>query len=236
VILGCKSSTFKDVLSDNDVRTGLLGSGKRKTLVSVLGGVTVAQLEGCLYESKNQQITGLKHLPGVNDSERLCTVIRAIPNMAARNQESMTILSSSHPSVQPEVGEREVDRLFALLGPTKNLPEAQLNHASALAASSLAFYANIISAAADGALGGENGQGLSREDAIWISAQAVRGTSGLMIAGQHPSDVVADVATKGGSTAAGLKVMEKTGIMEAVTAAVEECARATASLSSVDKR
>jgi pyrroline-5-carboxylate reductase len=230
VILGCKSSAFKEVLNENDVRKGLLGSEKRKTLVSILGGVTIAQLESCLYGPTNQQISGAKHLPGINDSKRLCTVIRAIPNMAARNQESMTILSSSHPSAQPGVEERQVDRLFALLGPTKTLPEAQFNHASALAASSLAFYANIISAAADGA------SGLSREDAIWISAQAVRGTSGLMIAGQDPGGVVADVATKGGSTAAGLKVMEKTGVMEAVTAAVKECARATASLSNAHKR
>jgi pyrroline-5-carboxylate reductase len=235
VILGCKSYAFEDILGDQGVRKGLLGSGKSKTLVSILGGVTIAQLQGCLYESEHQKFTGTEHCPSIDDSKRLCTIVRAIPNMAACNQESMTVLSSAHLSTRLGDEERQANRLFALLGPTKSLPETQMNHASALAASSLAFYANIISATADGALDSGNGEGLSREDAMWISAQAARGVSGLLVAGQNFSDVVADVATKGGSTAAGLKVMEERGVGEAVTAAVKECARATERLSNADK-
>lgn len=236
VVLGCKSNAFKDILSDQGVREGLLGSGKWKTLVSVMGGVSIAQLESCLYASEDPKSTGAENLPECGDSKRLCTVIRAVPNMAARNQESITVLSSSSPSALLEDDRRQANRLFALLGPTMNLPESKLNHASALAASSLAFYTTILSAAADGGLGDGNGQGLSRKDAIWIAAQAARGASGLVIAGKDPDDVVADVATKGGSTAVGLQVMEEGGVRKAVTRAVEECVRATASLSNAYQR
>ena len=232
VILGCKSYAFKDILSDQEVRTGLLGNGRRKTLVSILGGVTIAQLQSCLFDSNAQEPTNKQHRPAVVESGWLCTIVRAVPNIAARNRESITIISSSDPSISPQDdNDRQVNRLFALLGPTRTLLESQINHASALAASSLAFYANIIVGAADGALDRGNGQGLSKEDAMWISAQAVRGASGLVVAGQDPSRVVADVATKGGSTAAGLKVMEERGVAKAVSAAVKECARATEMLS-----
>lgn len=237
VILGSKSYAFTDILSDQEVRTALLGNGRRKTLVSILGGVTIAQLQSCLSDSNAQEFNDKQQRPGIIDPGCLCTIVRAVPNMAARNRESVTIISSSDPSIPPkDDNDRQVNRLFALLGPTKTLLESQINHASAIAASSLAFYAKIIAGAADGALDCGNGQGLSKEDAMWISAQAVRGTSGLVAAGQDPSRVVADVATKGGSTAAGLKIMEERGVTEAVSAAVKECARATEMLSNASTR
>lgn len=237
VILGCKSYAFKDILSDQEVRKSLRGNGRRKTLVSILGGVTIAQLQSCLSDSNAQEFDDKQQLPGVIDPGCLCTIVRAVPNMAARNRESMTIISSSDPSIPPQDdNNRQVNCLFALLGPTRTLLESQINHASAIAASSLAFYANIIASAADGALDRGNGKGLSKEDAMWISAQAVRGASGLVAAGQDPSRIVADVATKGGSTAAGLKVMEERGVTEAVSAAVKECARATEMLSNASAR
>ena len=234
VILGCKPHAFKDVLRDQEVRKALIQGKKGKTLVSILGGVTISQLASCLYKF-DLETTGTEHLPNMVNSKPRCTIIRAIPNIAARIHESMTILSSSSSSTQLSDEDSVVSHLFSLLGPVKRLPEAQINYASTLAASSLAFHANIISAAADGALGSGNGEGLSREDAVWISAQAARGASGLVVVGEDPWHIVGEVATKGGSTAAGLDVMERRGVGAAVAEAVQECTRATAQLSNANE-
>jgi pyrroline-5-carboxylate reductase len=235
IILGSKSSAYEDILRDPELRQGILRGEQKKTLISIVGGVTIAQLESALYGVKTQQSDSTNIRPDGHDSKHRCTIIRAVPNMAARNQESMTVLSSSNRPGQLEDEQQQANRLFALIGPTITLPEAQLNHASALAGSPLAFYANIISAAASGALNDKDGEGLSPKDALFISAQAARGVSGLMITGQSPQDIVADVATKGGSTAAGLGLMVKKDVYESITGSVEECSRATAKLSNAYK-
>ena len=241
MILGCKPTAYNDILGDAEVREALLeggggeGTEKGKVLVSILGGVTIAQLEDCLYRSSEKG--GDEEKLRVEELRKRCVVVRAIPNIAARIRQSVTVLSASR---RDDGREEDARLLFEQVGPTIYLPEAQLNHASALAASSLAFYASIISAAADGAMGredkGEGREGLSKEDAAFISAQAARGTSGLVITGEDPEDLLGEVATKGGSTAAGLEVMRKRGVREAVTEAVDECARVTANLSNRNQK
>ncbi|KAL9120195.1 MAG: hypothetical protein Q9187_003249 [Circinaria calcarea] len=238
VILGCKPSAFSAILQDSAVRQGLLGvskrSGKRKVLVSILGGVSIAQLESCLYASPNptpQDAT--EETPSdEQDPRSRCIIIRAIPNIAARIQESVTILSSppasSTLSSTMDDSAMVVNALFSHLGLVKHLPESQFARASALAASSLAFYARVIAAAADGAMA--DGEGLAWDDALWIAAYAARGTSALVLAGEEPEAVVRAVATKGGSTMAGLEVMAQRGVEEAVREAIKECGRVTEGL------
>ena len=102
------------------------------------------------------------------EPKRNCTVIRAVLNMAASIGESVTILTPSSSAGPTEV--EEVECLFAMLGVTKRLPESKLNAAAALASSSIALYASLISAATDGALDKIGEEDLSREEALWISA------------------------------------------------------------------
>ena len=229
IILGCKPWAYKEILTDEEVRNGLLNSNRRKTLVSTLGGVTIAELEACLFQIDGQGLHNAVKLDQEVDVEEKCTVIHAVPSVAARIQESMTVLAASPSANSTSVDEAE--RLFAILGPTKRLPESKLSLAASIASSSVAFYANLISAAASGASGDGSEELLSREEALWISAQAARGTCGLLLAGQDPHDIIDAVATKGGSTRVGLDLMKERRVEEAVMEAIQRCAKATGGLS-----
>ncbi|MCJ1350960.1 MAG: delta 1-pyrroline-5-carboxylate reductase [Icmadophila ericetorum] len=228
VILGCKPQILKEVLGDSTVQKALVYSRKEKTLVSILGGVPISEIEDVLYQHEDST-------PGRISSWKSgrCLLIRAIPNIAARIQGSITVLASSPSLVQARDHDGGaaialVDNLFKHVGSTKWIAESQMNHASALCASALAFYARIIAAAADGAKG--DGEGLSDEDAIQISAHAARGACGLILDGECPEFVESQVATKGGSTMAGLKLLDDRGVITAMRDAVEQTAIATKNL------
>ncbi|MCJ1281401.1 hypothetical protein MMC26_000720 [Xylographa opegraphella] len=228
VILACPPSTHSSVLQDPAVRQGLLdhgrqGTTKSKVLISLLGGVRIAQLERSLYTPLNAA------LPAPSGTGRArCAIVRAVPNIAARQQQSVTILSTTTTNDDNNNADDPnaiVAALFARVGVVRCLPEAQLARASALAASGVAFYAHLMKAAAKGVEGGEDG--LAADDAIWVAAHAARGAAALVLAGDTPEGVVRAVATEKGSTAAGLKVLAQMGAGEALRAAVAECGRVT---------
>ncbi|KAL3417923.1 pyrroline-5-carboxylate reductase [Phlyctema vagabunda] len=217
LLLGCKPHNFQDILQEPDVQRALLDPSRSKILISVIGGVTVAHLEQCLYD-----------LPGKTEP-RSCTIARAIPNMAACIHRSITVISA--PSREnDERSINTVNQLFSLVGPVIQLPEIQFSNASALASSSIAFYASLISASADGTVSVTDDGSLSRSDALWISAHAAIGASSLILEGEDPVAISRKVATKGGSTEVGLKVMEENKVGAAMVSALSSCARATKGL------
>ena len=233
VILGCKPSAYKEVLGKKGIRKGLLEGIKRKIFISILGGVTTHDLENAIFQVSHQASLSNQYPSILSNYRDRCLVIRAIPNIAARIRESMTVLALPASFDNNEDGKHRrsiVDLLFQRVGLTKWVAESQMNHASALCASALAFYTNLIAAAAEGALG--NGDGLSQADALQISAQAARGASGLILSGEDTKHITDEVATKGGSTMAGLKILEQRDSIAAIRDAIEETAIATKALAS----
>lgn len=229
VILGCKPAAAA-FLGEHNVRKAFLDQAKSKILVSITGGLTIAQMQNFLYG-----VGGAERIP------RRLAIVRVVPNIAACIRESITVISS--PSSSSADDTRDVNRvsnMFSLLGPTIQVPESQLNIASALASSSIAFYANLISAAAAAGLhetGGDSEDvALSQKDCLWISAHAARGASSLIISGGNPNDLTSQVATKNGSTEVGLQVMERAKVADAMNSAIVECAKATATLSQVEHK
>lgn len=228
VILGCKPISLKEVVGDPAIREALYPIRNKKILISILGGVSTSRIEKVLYPPNDQTSVGTKsHSPGG------CTLIRAIPNIAARIQESMTVLAFPSSTILAEDHDRNstrmlVDNLFKRVGSTIWIAQSQMNHASALCASALAFYARMIAAAAEGVKG--NADGLSEEDAIFISAHAARGACGLILNGEDPEYIEAEVATKGGSTIAGLNILEDRAVTTAIRDAVVQTTIATKNL------
>jgi pyrroline-5-carboxylate reductase len=233
VILGCKPAHLKEILSDISFREALIGNGitPKKTLVSLLGGVSLIQLRSLLGEDKSIGIsTPANSVSGYD-------LMRAIPNIAARIQESMTILSPpisikySGKGFSSDVNTAK--QLFDRLGPTIEISEDDFNMFSVIASSSTAFFTSLISAVAKGYQSRTGG--VSKETALWIAAQAARGASGLIIRGEEPSEILRQVVTRGGSTQAGLQAMEAKEVLPSVTAAIQESERATGQLSNAIK-
>lgn len=100
-------------------------------------------------------------------------------------------------------------------------------------ASSPAFFAALLEAVAHATTtsaqsGG--GGGVGADEARAWAAGAMGGAAAMVAAGVRPAEVVRRVATAGGSTEAGLRVLGERGVAEAVEEAVRTTLRAAEKL------
>ncbi len=105
------------------------------------------------------------------------------------------------------------------------LPEALIDAGSAVAGCGPAFADLFVEALADGGVA----CGLPRQKAQLYAAQMLLGSAKLILeSGQHPGQLKDAVCSPGGSTIAGVRVLERQGFrsacMEAVVAAFEKSA------------
>ncbi|KAJ5305731.1 hypothetical protein PENANT_c060G05009 [Penicillium antarcticum] len=198
IIIGCKPKALSEVLSELPAQNG------RKILISLAGGVTLDDLAR-MYRSTHP-MTGDEVDP---------FIVRAIPNIAASLQQSATVCSSL-----TQDGRDLTARLFNMVGRTKWVAEEHMYTASALCSSSLAFYAAMVTAVA-------SSSEMPAEDALELAAFAMQGTASLVLAGRAPEAVICQVATPGGSTEAGLRILETRGVAESLVSAMKETSEAT---------
>ena len=112
--------------------------------------------------------------------------------------------------------------LFRTVGEVLELPEAKLDAFLALTSSGPAFIAVVAEAMADGAVAA----GLPRALAHRLSHRTLAGTAALLQGRElHPAVLKDMVSSPGGTTIAGLRVLEESGLrsalIEAVIAAAE---------------
>lgn len=211
IILGCKPSVLPEILTEDLVGT-MEKSGQHKVLVSLAGGVRLDDIER-LYESMHQSA-----------AEYHTKLVRAISNIAASVQQSVTMCSS-----RTVGGLEQITHLFNLFGWTEWVAEEHMYTGSAIGASSLALYAAILKAVASSA------SEMPPEDALRLAALAMQGTATLALQGQAPEQIIEKVATPGGSTEAGLRVLEVQGVEPAVIEAIRETTQATRTMGNVTK-
>jgi len=96
--------------------------------------------------------------------------------------------------------------------------DSQIDAVSALAGSGPSFVYTMIEALARGA----EKMGLYKRASLQLAAQTALGASELMItSGKLPEELIKMVVTPGGTTAAGLRVMEERSVAAALAEAVE---------------
>jgi pyrroline-5-carboxylate reductase len=201
VLLSCKPHGYKDILGEEGMRDALKG----KVLVSILAGVTQKQIEEFLYPE------------GVDKVEGACRIVRVMPNTASFVGESMSVIQTSTPPLSNEHA-KLVNFVFESIGRVVTLPPAQMDISTALCGSGPAFFALILEAAADGAVA----MGLPRKEAQMMAAQTMRGTTGLVLNGEHPAVLKDKVSTPGGCTIGGLMSLEEDGVRGSIAKAIKE--------------
>lgn len=163
--------------------------GSAETLYSILAGTTLQSLRTAI-KAKNH--------------------VRAMPNMAASVQKSMTTLTGDA-AVQ-----EEALAIFCAIGKAHWLgSEKEIDVATALAGSGPAYLALIAEALTDGAVN----QGLKRVDAMVIMRGLFEGF-GALIQEQHPALLKDAVMSPGGTTAAGYAAMENGNVRNACIQAI----------------
>ncbi|HEX8239066.1 MAG TPA: pyrroline-5-carboxylate reductase [Allosphingosinicella sp.] len=154
-------------------------------LVSILAGTPLATLRGLFPVPR--------------------TIVKAMPNLPVGLRKGVTDLFTD--AVSDEAGRAEVERLMRALGHVEWFADEKLfSVASALTAAAPAFLYRFLDALA--AAGEE--LGLPAEQAARLAAAMAKGASALAARSEAtPTELARRVASPGGTTAAGLKILDE---------------------------
>jgi len=165
-----------------------------KLFVSIAAGVTLASLSA-----------------GLNTQR----VVRVMPNTPCLVGKGASAFARG-PGASATDSER-VRELLSAVGLAFELDEKLLDAVTGLSGSGPAFVYVMIEALSDGGVRA----GLPRVVATQLAAQTVLGAAQMVLGGEHPAVLKDRVASPGGTTIAGLQVLEDRGLRSALIAAVE---------------
>ena len=149
-------------------------------------------------------------------------IVRVMPNTPALVGEAMSALALNATASKPEyAGEiQELVKLFESFGKAEIVPEKLMDAVTAVSGSSPAYVFMFIEAMADAAVFG----GMPRAQAYTFAAQAVLGSAKMVLeTGRHPGDLKDMVCSPAGTTIEAVKVLEETGLRNAVIQAMKAC-------------
>ena len=137
-------------------------------------------------------------------------VIRVMPNTAISIGKSMTCLSgNAHGLKRMEVA----TTIFNQLGTTLQIPESQMQAATVICSSGIAFWMRLVRATTQGAIQ----LGFEAEEADTIALQTCLGAASLLQnTDRHIEAEIDRVTTPGGCTIEGLNAMENNGMSAAL--------------------
>lgn len=195
ILLSCKPQMVGEIFASQEMKDACNG----KLLISICAGVTGDQISSILGESNT------------------CKVVRVMPNTAAAVRESMTVIATSTPALPPQLNQL-ITWIFNRIGRVVYLPPSTMDASTALCGSGPAFVALFLESLVAGGVA----MGLPREEAYTMAAQTMRGTTGLVLQGEHPAILKDKVSTPGGCTIGGLLVLEEGSVKGTVARAVRE--------------
>ncbi len=159
---------------------------EKHVVISTITGFSIAKMESILGKDKY--------------------IIRSMPNTAISVGKSMTCLCSN------EAGTKRIDlakAIFNRMGHSMEIPEEQMQAATVICASGIAFWMRLIRATTQGAIQ----LGFDAKEAQELAVHTCDGAAGLLIAsGNHPEEEIDKVTTPMGCTIQGLNEMEHQGL------------------------
>lgn len=202
IFIGVKPHQIQKLLEENNE---ILEKRESILLISMAAGVTLEQLE---------LMTDTRH-----------RWIRMMPNTPLEVAEGVISFSLGKKAT---LQDKEVFlQLLKSGGTVVELPEAQIDAATALAGCGPAFVYIFIEALAEAGVS----MGLSRELALQLAIQTVKGSATMVDeTKEHPAILKEKVCSPGGSTIAGVISLEKTGFRSSVIEATRRAKQRTKEL------
>ncbi|MGL5034028.1 MAG: pyrroline-5-carboxylate reductase [Microcystaceae cyanobacterium] len=183
----------------DQVVAGLAGNPQKPLVISVLAGVPISRLD-----------FGFPEHP----------IIRAMPNTPATVGAGVTaiavgkLVESYHLTLAKSI--------FTAVGLVVEVPESLMDAVTGLSGSGPAYVALVIEALMDGGVA----SGLPRNVSRQLAIQTVLGTAQLLQkTGMHPAELKDKVTSPGGTTIAGVAVLEKMTLRSALIEAVKAACR-----------
>lgn len=182
-----------------------VGICRERLFISIAAGCTLAWLE--------------ERLPGAR-------VVRAMPNLAMRVGEGMSAFCLGRLAVEDD--RRVVREVLGSSGKVREIAEELFDAVTALSGSGPAFLAAVLKTFVAGAVS----LGLPQEDALVLALQTFRGTAGVLAEGdESPDEFIRSVTSAKGTTAAGLEVLQSSGLEDIVRLALAAAAERSRELS-----
>jgi len=201
LILAVKPQDFEHALKE------IKGCLKGQLVISIAAGITTKHIEKALGKAR---------------------VIRVMPNLAAKIRESVTCLSRGEFATEDDLAFAQ--DLFSYLGVTRIVEEKMMNAVTAISGSGPGYIFDFIANNAVDPLNvpehtrhdlmrrleraGE-AVGFDREDAAFLAAGTVNASLSVLRITKIPAaELTRQVASKGGTTEAALKVLHAQGTWE----------------------
>lgn len=167
---------------------------QNKCVISLAGGVRISSME---------------KIPNIR-------FMRALTNTPSAICRAATGISRGSRSTNEDADLAK--KIFGAIGVVVEIDESQIDIVTALSGSGPAFMYTVIEALAAGG----TKLGLASDVAMELAIQTARGAAEIMReTNMSPEELRRMVVTPGGTTAAGLAVMEKLGTSQSIIAAVE---------------
>jgi pyrroline-5-carboxylate reductase len=164
-------------------------------VLSIMAGVHLARLESWLAPST--------------------AVVRAMPNTPATVGAGISALSGGSRAAEPDLAWAE--EILAAVGHVVRLPETSLDAVTGLSGSGPAYVFLVVEALIEAGMA----VGLSEEVSRLLVTDTLAGSARLLAeSGETPQSLREAVTSPGGTTEAGLRVLEDRGVRVAITAAV----------------
>ncbi|MDX2271245.1 MAG: pyrroline-5-carboxylate reductase [Cyanobacteriota bacterium] len=164
-------------------------------VISMMAGITLADLESAF--------------PGKG-------VVRTMPNTPALVGSGITAISYGHLVSSTQAA--EVEELFRAVGSVITVAESQMDAVTALSGSGPGYFAVILEAMIDGGVQA----GLARSVATQLALQTMLGTATLLQQENlHPALLKDRVTSPGGTTIAGITVLEQAGLRGILISALQ---------------
>lgn len=176
-------------------------------VVSVAAGVRIAAMQAAL-----------------GPDARIVRVMPNTPCLVGRGACGFCLGPAARPADAELVGQ-----LLGAVGVAFQVDEKQLDAVTGLSGSGPAFVYTVIEALSDGGVR----MGLPRPIAATLAAQTVLGAAQMVLeSGEHTGVLRDRVTSPGGTTIAGVQILEEYGLRAALIAAVETAAERAAELGS----
>ncbi len=193
VLLCVKPADLSSVASG--MKVAISSTGGHPLLISIAAGRSLQWLEGHLGNER---------------------IVRAMPNLAARAGKSFTCFSANSNASSEDL--ELAQEIFSTFGSCRQVSEGSLNAVTAISGSGLAYFLYFARALAKAGVsaGLEGGLAdlLARSTLIGVSAIADEATPSTF------DELIASIATPGGTTEAALGVFEQNGMEKTVSSAV----------------
>lgn len=179
--------------------------GSDHLVVSIAAGKRIESIEAALPEAR---------------------VVRVMPNLACVVGESMSVYATG---TRIRASDRKTtERFLGNFGKVLHLSEDHFDAVTALSGSGPAFFAYFLNLMVEAAVN----EGLDRETALLLAQQTMLGTASvLMDQGQDPKAFIDAVSSPKGTTAEGIKVLQRSGIARTVERMIHAATRRSRELS-----